>query len=925
MWRAGRRRRQRQGFQGVVLPLRILEDNGISRTVRSVYRQDEPQVSSAAPTTTLQPTADNNDITSSCQQSADEPVPDVSRHQQKKEQEKEAWADRRDDLIQTGMKLATPPTDFCYYCEQRVTSPMLYCRDCGPLGIYCLTCFEMFHISPSLHRPLEWKGGCFQPYMKRKTLSLPCHYSCFGTIDTRSMRIFDQTGRVQYVDVVLCSCEPELSTLLQLGLWGATPTKPQTAFSVELLEWLCVLSMESQVSVEAFCQAVRWKNDLTRDEKNTLHRALSGECIAEYQHYRDRMKTMRDLSPLLDDDTGCPACTKADGELIVAIDANFGLVRKASSGVSAAPPLHGTTMFLEDSEVKEFLDMYHDEEKPPEDCSNFKAGNCLRSKAQQKKLDITGVFGGVCRHEVPQKFLNMFHGERFGYPVYLIKHLLDEASARNVRLKVIYDVACSLTAHIANTRQDALRQELKLAMEAGRLSLAVDVFHSYGHQSSCQVKLSTRRLSGYGLTDGEGSERLWSALRPFARMTKEMSPDHRLDKLTDALRHYSMRKVVDIDASLVLKLDKAIKAEKIAEDNLQQAKSDAGGTFSDEDVEAWREMEKVVMGKTQPPPTSSPKWKKLYVANLIKYKELGEKILQCQEDSTLAVHHAAFVKLEASLKAVEDKHKIHRWCCTDEQYISALKDLDEEERSRHLGEMRSASYKRAFLISLKQRYPDGQAIALKLSKQLTASSKKLAKAIQAYNGIQWEPQSAQFPSTVAFEHASDPAWDMYQTLDTSMGEPGLPYSVKRRAIDAVSLRERASEEQEMVKAEMERVMQHLLDQHHITDHEIRRCRENYNTAGQAVLTQHIVRIEQRLERFFHHFKQHIPTLPEPPSSHIEQRSHSLESDSSTSPFDNVSDEEEGDSTDEEEGEFIVDEGGYSTDTYPSDMEVEAWG
>ncbi|KAI8484447.1 hypothetical protein Bbelb_378800 [Branchiostoma belcheri] len=157
MWRAGRRRRQRQGFQGVVLPLRILEDNGISRTVRSVYRQDEPQVSSAAPTTTLQPTADNNDITSSCQQSADEPVPDVSRHQQKKEQEKEAWADRRDDLIQTGMKLATPPTDFCYYCEQRVTSPMLYCRDCGPLGIYCLTCFEMFHISPSLHRPLEWK------------------------------------------------------------------------------------------------------------------------------------------------------------------------------------------------------------------------------------------------------------------------------------------------------------------------------------------------------------------------------------------------------------------------------------------------------------------------------------------------------------------------------------------------------------------------------------------------------------------------------------------------------------------------------------------------------------------------------------------------------------------------------------------------
>ncbi|KAI8482268.1 hypothetical protein Bbelb_399590, partial [Branchiostoma belcheri] len=272
--------------------------------------------------------------------------------------------------------------------------------------------------------------------------------------------------------------------------------------------------------------------------------------------------------------------------------------------------------------------------------------------------------------------------------------------------------------------------------------------------------------------------------------------------------------------------------------------------------------------------------------------------------------------LEASLKAVEDKHKIHRWCCTDEQYISVLKDLDEEERSR-LGRDEECIIQEGLLISLKQRYPALQATH--------SIYKKLAKAIQAYNGIQWEPQSAQFPSTVAFEHASDPAWDMYQTLDTSMGEPGLPYSVKRRAIDAVSLRERASEEQEMVKAEMERVMQHLLDQHHITDHEIRRCRENYNTAGQAVLTQHIVRIEQRLESFSTTSSKHIPTLPEPPSSHIEQRSHSHESDSSTSPFDNVSDEEEGDSTDEEEGEFIVDEGGYSTDTYPSDMEVEAWG
>ena len=45
-----------------------------------------------------------------------------------------------------------------------------------------------------------------------------------------------------------------------------------------------------------------------------------------------------------------------------------------------------------------------------------------------------------------------------------------------------------------------------------------------------------------GLTDGEEMERLWSYLRPFARITKEMTPAHRVDLLTDALIHYGDKK-----------------------------------------------------------------------------------------------------------------------------------------------------------------------------------------------------------------------------------------------------------------------------------------------------------------------------------------------------------------------------------------------
>ena len=58
-----------------------------------------------------------------------------------------------------------------------------------------------------------------------------------------------------------------------------------------------------------------------------------------------------------------------------------------------------------------------------------------------------------------------------------------------------------------------------------------------------QVAFGPRRKKGYGLTDSEGLERLWSFLRCFSSMTKEMTAGRRIDILTDALLHYAQRRV----------------------------------------------------------------------------------------------------------------------------------------------------------------------------------------------------------------------------------------------------------------------------------------------------------------------------------------------------------------------------------------------
>lgn len=48
---------------------------------------------------------------------------------------------------------------------------------------------------------------------------------------------------------------------------------------------------------------------------------------------------------------------------------------------------------------------------------------------------------------------------------------------------------------------------------ADRFTFGVSVFHAYGHQWACQVVFHPRKRAGFGLTDGEGCERFWSAIR----------------------------------------------------------------------------------------------------------------------------------------------------------------------------------------------------------------------------------------------------------------------------------------------------------------------------------------------------------------------------------------------------------------------------
>jgi hypothetical protein len=185
-------------------------------------------------------------------------------------------------------------------------------------------------------------------------------------------------------------------------------------------------------------------------------------------------------------------------------------------------PLHYDEFYLPEEKVASAIDTYSNPCAPDKECSSFQAASSERSKNKTPNLDVCGMFAAVCRHDHPFKVMDMRLPERMAYPLCIIDNSLHLST-------VLYDIGCMLDRY-------AQRREINLPVR-----LAVPVFHSYAHKLQCQLKYNPRRVEGTGLTDGEGTERLWSHLVRFANISKGMDASNRKDLIEEALFHYGWR------------------------------------------------------------------------------------------------------------------------------------------------------------------------------------------------------------------------------------------------------------------------------------------------------------------------------------------------------------------------------------------------
>ncbi|KAL4071964.1 hypothetical protein J3A83DRAFT_4358317 [Scleroderma citrinum] len=318
------------------------------------------------------------------------------------------------------------------------------------------------------------------------------------------------------VDVHICCCSTLPQTLVSHGLFPTVLSQPRMAVSVELLSFY-------QALFECSCNAI-----------NALSTALStyyyrqGFCVTNHKVKLEKQvnndieccqllvkaaiqpfnKSASPQSPAILVQH-CPACFGGTlfrrpldkcGDIHVATDGNFHHWHQHSA--SDFPLFYKPSYFLSKAQVDTVgwcIDQAHQHpsamsqlavpNKVIDECeASYEAAD---SKKQKTALD---------------SFDNMdMLGEQQKYSVALLSHLFSLLLA-HANMVILYNVGCilahSLTCH----------SQFKILNQAimSHICFATTAMHAYGHQWACQFVYNPCLISGLGLSDGEGTEQLWS-------------------------------------------------------------------------------------------------------------------------------------------------------------------------------------------------------------------------------------------------------------------------------------------------------------------------------------------------------------------------------------------------------------------------------
>ncbi|KAH6869852.1 hypothetical protein BKA70DRAFT_1490269 [Coprinopsis sp. MPI-PUGE-AT-0042] len=447
----------------------------------------------------------------------------------------------------------------------------------------------------------------------------------------------------------ICTCNPPVH-LVAIGYFPCAPLRPSLAVDIRMLEFMRELYVRSAPNRTAWASALEsvYANQglLAADRDIIRHRLSKAGQYYSLLHARVdvfvRQVLVRANSTLESDggtdDDGewveesapfgaedylkrcCPTCfsglkhnAEQIADVIVCLDANFTQKRRTPArGNGSDPPIkHPRTCFLSAEEVEEAKkeveskrgtrpasppaspqtqpEVVEDGMKVPpsvlDGChDSFKAADEKRVKASTKFFAETGLFALLCRHDQPLWLANMnTPGEPQYFAIALLTKLFRSLPS-DITVGVLYDVGCQLER---SCRKWGLISEF-----LDRIAWAISIFHAYGHQWPCQLIYHPRKRTGFGLSDGEGCERFWSAIQQLIPSLRVSGYHHRILVLDFQVEHLRQTSLLHSGKWILRKWISC--SQRIAE-----ALETLENTPFDEDV-LWEQWRKQVATQTQP-------------------------------------------------------------------------------------------------------------------------------------------------------------------------------------------------------------------------------------------------------------------------------------------------------------------------------------
>ena len=136
--------------------------------------------------------------------------------------------------------------------------------------------------------------------------------------------------------------------------------------------------------------------------------------------------------------------------------------------------------------------------------ASFTAADDAHIKGSTQFFDVTVNMTLLCGHDRALFSVNINTAREGQHFVLTILVKLFEHLPPTVAVRFLYDIGCQL--HRSCKKWGFLKPYHT------HMTFAVSIFHAFGHQWPRQLIYHPCKCIGYGLSDGEGAERLWHAL-----------------------------------------------------------------------------------------------------------------------------------------------------------------------------------------------------------------------------------------------------------------------------------------------------------------------------------------------------------------------------------------------------------------------------